>query len=72
MTIEKTECVLSRVGDPNLDPGYGVSVGYASEPEEDGSRRHWLYVRQDLYVELGEPAVVTVTVEPGDRLNADG
>lgn len=41
-----------------------------SEPEDgDTLRYHTLWLDQGVYDDMGCPATITVTIEPGDKLN---
>jgi hypothetical protein len=41
-----------------------VDEGYPGVPHE-------LKLRKDIYEELGSPNIITMTIEPGDKLNDD-
>lgn len=57
----KTRTVLNRVE-------FGL---YAQQGDDiDATRAHLLDLDPDVATDLGDPEVVTVTIEPGDKLNA--
>lgn len=40
--------------------------------DDEEPRNHWLVLDLAVDYEMGLPSCVTVTVEPGDRLNEEG
>jgi len=66
----KTRSVLHRV-DLHGAEGVGLVTFERILDEQDEPQRR---VRIDVaaWHDLGEPDVITVTIEPGDRLNEDG
>lgn len=69
--LRETTGVYER--DLILEGSYDVGIRYFSQLDEDVTefrsvhRKFMLDV--DTWDELGEPEVVTITIEPGDRLN---
>lgn len=39
--------------------------------EEDGDRAHFLVIDEYVFEDFGSPEVITVTIEPGDKLNEE-
>lgn len=66
-TLTKTRSVLTFQG---ADEFYARYISDISDEEEGGSLRHVSYLRVDLWDEMGRPDTITLTVEPGDLLNA--
>jgi hypothetical protein len=55
----------------SLEPSNEVGVRFNEPADEDGNPgRTKLLLDPDSFQDMGEPDVVTVTVEPGDSLNA--
>lgn len=63
VNLTKTRTILTHKGDDD-----DLYARFLSDTE-DGDPRHVLYMERDLWHEMGTPATVTVTVEPGDLLN---
>lgn len=53
---------LKNQGDSN--------VSFHQEKDEGDVRYRHLWMRRDIWEDLGEPQEITVTIEPGDKLNA--
>lgn len=51
-----------------LDQGDRVML--TREPDEEGDNPTRVQLDKALWRDMGEPSVVTITVEPGDQLNA--
>lgn len=43
----------------------------AFERYDEAGRRRTLQMEYDVWVDMGRPQTITVTVEPGDHLNQD-
>lgn len=65
--LTKTTSVLHRIPGPVV----GTFELFQSIVDEPGDRVTTTGIDHDVWVELGEPEQITVTVEPGDRLNED-
>lgn len=37
---------------------------------EEGDTNHLLMVQRETWDDMGKPSLITVTIEPGDKLNA--
>ena len=63
--LSKTEVVLDR------DTDTPTHVRFAYEPDLAAGEAptHTVYVERVAWRDMGEPDVITVTIEPGDRLN---
>lgn len=64
--LTKRQIVLRRVDSTNL---------YVAVDDEDApwpERTHSFYVESVAVEDMGEPDTITVTIEPGDRLNDEG
>lgn len=62
MTVVSHTVVLER-----------IEAGWYRQLGDDQTRRHHrLYIDALLYAEMGKPETVTVTIEPGDRLDLGG
>lgn len=48
---------------------YGDMVVYAKSVDEELETPTKVYLRADVWREMGRPQMVTLTVEPGDTLN---
>lgn len=67
MSITWTQTVLtSDAFDAEGNPRFTV------EGPEEGRRAHKLYLDREVWRDMGRPGQVTVTVEPGDKLNEEG
>jgi hypothetical protein len=44
---------------------------FISQVDEPGDRITSVHVDTDVWVELDRPEIVTVTIEPGDKLNGE-
>lgn len=65
--LTKSERVLTRVKSPLVDPD---DVFYAQADEDNpGEYVFAVAMRGAVAEHMGSPDVITVTVEPGDRLN---
>lgn len=66
-SLSKTQAVLHRA-----DAEYNtyVKFTYQNDEPEPEIRVNVLLLDSDLHKEMGEPDTITVTVEPGDKLNA--
>lgn len=66
--LTKTRTVLRR--NNGWPEGSGKAV-FTAEPEDhEGARGTRVVLDDDLYVDMSRPATITVTIEPGDLLNA--
>lgn len=65
MNLTKTRSILTRKGDRYED------VRFLSDAEDGERPRHVLFMDRGLWHEMGAPATVTITVEPGDHLNSE-
>ena len=63
--LSKTEVVLDR------DTDTPTHVRFAYEPDLAAGEAptHTVYVERVAWRDMGEPDVITVTIEPGDLLN---
>ena len=63
--LSKTEVVLDR------DTDTPTHVRFAYEPDLAAGEAptHTVYVERVAWRDMGEPDTITVTIEPGDRLN---
>lgn len=61
--LEKTQTVM--VIDPNTRIMVGNRVPFVSE-----ERGHHLHIDKEVWTDMGLPDTVTLTIEPGDKLNA--
>jgi hypothetical protein len=52
--------------------GVQTSAQIFMEDSEDRARAnaHWLH--HEVWVDMGEPDTITITIEPGDKLNEEG
>jgi|GEM_PF-5951751 len=66
MRLEKHEVIMHKV----TEQPFSDMVAY--EPNEESELDEQYVLSEDMFVELGEPEVITVAVRPGDRLNVDG
>ena len=64
-TLRKTEHVLGHVEGSPLE-GY---VYFSRQPDEAGDLPLDVHLPREDWDDMGRPEVVTVTVQPGDRLN---
>lgn len=66
-TLTKTRSVIQIDGDPS--EVFGVQFA-GSDPD---NLEYWRFLGIDygVWVELGSPTKVTITIEPGDLLNVD-
>lgn len=66
--LTKTVAVLSRA---TMRAAITDHVGFMAFPDSDDERvrMHHVAVDAEVWRDMGEPDVVTVTIEPGDRLN---
>lgn len=51
-----------------LEPSYVTFEREKDEPEESG---RWITIDVNSWIDMGSPDTITVTVEPGDLLNAE-
>jgi hypothetical protein len=51
------------------EPYNATEVVFLTTPDEDTGHRETMRLSPDAWRDMGEPDVVTVTVEPGDTLN---
>lgn len=59
--LSKTKTILQRVnlpGPPTFHQG-----------EDAGQRGHFVTLDEEVFADMGQPEVITVTIEPGDLLN---
>ncbi len=63
-SLTKTTTVLRYHG-RNADSAWFRPVTDSGDP----GRSHVLYVDRDVWGDMGEPQLLTITIEPGDRLN---
>lgn len=79
-TLSRTRTVLNRVRSVEVTDASGRDLGVIGEPAGRGfyaqpaepgedARRHIVIVDADVYEDMGRPDTITVTIEPGDRLN---
>lgn len=70
LTTHKTIVYLASFEDSFLgdDSNVRFSCG-VPDPGESQPRVRDLLIRKELWVELGQPDALTITVEPGDTLN---
>ncbi|WP_311208789.1 MULTISPECIES: hypothetical protein [unclassified Aeromicrobium] len=54
----------------DLDGAFDTSPTFTSRDEDNGLIRRGLSMSEQDYNDMGRPERVTVTIEPGDRLNA--
>lgn len=67
--LEKTRTVLNRP-DPRVEHA-GDSVSFVSD-HEDGEvpwRHTGMSLDKSVWHDMGKPDVITITIEPGDKLN---
>lgn len=69
--MTKTQTVLS------IPEGWskGVNRGqvfFGQEGTDEDTRQHEMYLDRQVWEELGSPTTVTITIEPGDKLNDQG
>lgn len=64
--LTKTRRVLERIGVQHGDPGLAA---YQARVEDGDDARTVTYFDLPSYIDMGSPKLVTVTIEPGDRLN---
>jgi hypothetical protein len=67
--LTKTTTVLQRFDD-RRHPGR-LGFRHLGDVEEE-LRSHLVFIDPAVWRDMGEPSVITVTIEPGDRLNAGG
>lgn len=65
-TMSKTTAILNFKKSDNI----GRAVFECEGDPGDVGRNHYLKVDAEIYEELGSPEVITVSIEPGDLLNA--
>lgn len=66
-TLTKHEAVMTKVRGVSL---YRERVAFIVLPEDDEEEvSHLLNLPRDLWEEMGQPETITMTVEPGDKLN---
>lgn len=64
--LTKTEFVLGRVGE-DIDE---MGVPFAQDPEPGEMwNSSTVFMWPDKWEDMGRPTTITVTIEPGDRLN---
>ncbi len=63
-TLTRTETVMYL--DPHL---YGY---FFTNHNDDGDFERCVEISKQDWTDMGSPDVITVTIEPGDRLNAPG
>jgi hypothetical protein len=64
--ITKSRHLLDRAA----GPGHGLVAMYAAQDGDTGGEADpKLFITADDYAALGSPQQITVTIEPGDRLN---
>lgn len=69
--LEKSQTIMSLSAKTRQFPG--GTVPFDCEMEDDGSeegvRRHQFFVEHQVWADMGSPHTITVTIEPGDKLN---
>ena len=63
--LSKTEVVLDRDGDTPTHARFAYDPDIASGE----AHTHAVDVERSAWRDMGEPDTITVTIEPGDRLN---
>ena len=63
--LSKTEVVLDRDGDTPTHARFAYDPDIAAGE----ATTHTVYVERVAWRDMGEPDTITVTIEPGDRLN---
>jgi hypothetical protein len=61
--ITRTTSVLHAVS--------GARGVFVNPLDDDDFRRHLVILDPEIYDDLGRPEYITVTIEPGDRLNKE-
>lgn len=64
--LTRTRVVLHRVTGSGME---SHRVIFSREPDEDGDVPHTHYLPRDVWEDFGRPDTITLTVDPGDRLN---
>ena len=64
-TLSKTEVVLGHDGDTPTHARFAYDPDIAAGE----APTHTVYVERVACRDMGEPDTITVTIEPGDRLN---
>lgn len=62
-TLQSTKCTLKFL---NTDPWCAY---YRAKDEDRPDFKRLVVMDNETYEELGRPLTITVTIEPGDRLN---
>lgn len=63
ITCTKTTCVMD-LEDPDSGKGF-----YVMREDDNGNVVRIVKLLDDTWDDLGRPAQITVTIEPGDRMN---
>lgn len=64
-TLTKTRTVLDVLAAGTHSPQIPFS------DQDDGYRSHTLYFDRQVWEDMGRPLTITVTIEPGDKLNRE-
>jgi len=73
--LEKSRTVLVRPTNYAFGGMSALEILFITERDENESmteynaRRHVYYMPRSTWEEMGEPGTITLTVEPGDKLN---
>jgi hypothetical protein len=66
--LQRTRTVLNRTG--HVDPTAGVEFGTEREDDADSlDRPYEISLPEGVWEDMGQPDVITVSIEPGDKLN---